>query len=239
MLPKLFIKIRKTILNLLLGRDISSDFDIFYNAASYTDSLEGDYLEFGVYRGNSFINAYYSFQSARKDFNKSRNYLSLAKRDGNLSSRFFAFDSFKGLPEVSGIDIGGAFSTGQFNCTKSEFINNLTSYSIRMEKIYIIEGFYKETLNAKLYDEYSLEKARVIHIDCDLYESTKTVLNFITPIIQNGSIIIFDDWFQFYGHPEKGEQKAFKEWLSSNNLYASEFMKKLPLANSFIVGIKD
>ena len=37
-------------------------------------------------------------------------------------------------------------------------------------------------------------------------------------LIQTGSIIIFDDWFNYKGDPLKGEQLACKEWLNKNKI---------------------
>jgi O-methyltransferase len=48
----------------------------------------------------------------------------------------------------------------------------------------------------------------VIWVDCDLYESTVPVLDFITEYIQDGTVIIFDDWYSFRADPDRGEQKA-------------------------------
>jgi len=53
-------------------------------------------------------------------------------------------------------------------------------------------------------------------IDCDLYSSTKCVLEFITPLIVNGTILIFDDWLAYKGSPDRGEQLACSEWLDTN-----------------------
>ncbi len=225
-------------IEVIFGREIRNELDIFYNAAYYTDSFDGDYFEFGVYRGKSFINAYYAFQNARNDFHKSRKDLNLKQRDKIINSRFFAFDSFQGLPQINDIDHKGPFTQGQFKATKDEFIENCKKFSINMDKVFIIEGYYDESLNESLYEKFKMDKLRVVHIDCDLYESTKTVLNFITPLIQNGTVIIFDDWFQFQGNPVKGEQKAFNEWVLEQDIYFSEFMKKTPWKNSFIVGKK-
>ncbi|TSC69208.1 MAG: methyltransferase [Parcubacteria group bacterium Gr01-1014_66] len=50
-------------------------------------ALGGDYLEFGVDKGKSFIVAYH-----------------MAQRYGMNNMQFYAFDSFEGLPEIAGID---------------------------------------------------------------------------------------------------------------------------------------
>ncbi|WP_044252706.1 hypothetical protein [Isosphaera pallida] len=52
----------------------------------------------------------------------------------------------------------------------------------------------------------------MIDVDCDLYSSAKVVLEFITPLMVDGTILIFDDWYCFRGHPQRGERAAFAEW---------------------------
>ncbi|HRF44076.1 MAG TPA: hypothetical protein PLD30_07515, partial [Candidatus Competibacteraceae bacterium] len=85
----------------------------------------------------------------------------------------------------------------------------------------------------------NITKARMVHIDCDLYESTKLALDFVASLMQEGTIIVFDDWFQFRGNPQRGEQKAFYEWLENNHqLQAVEYMREFPFRNSFIITFK-
>ena len=69
-------------------------------------------------------------------------------------------------------------------------------------------------------------KAAVIYIDCDLYTSTVHVLDFIQDFLQRGTIIVFDDWNCFFGDPNKGERKAFREFLAKNSgLVFEEFIR--------------
>lgn len=56
----------------------------------------------------------------------------------------------------------------------------------------------------------------MIYIDCDLYESTVPVLNYVLPILQTGTVLAFDDYFCFNGDPERGGQLALKEFLLRN-----------------------
>ena len=58
----------------------------------------------------------------------------------------------------------------------------------------------------------NIDKARVVMIDCDLKESTKLALEFIKPAIQEGTIILFDDFVFFKGNENKGEYGAFKDF---------------------------
>jgi hypothetical protein len=91
--------------------------------------------------------------------------------------------------------------------------------------VHLVPGFYDEVLTPSLRQTLDLQAAAIVHVDCDLYKSTKTVLDFITPVLQDGTIIIFDDWFHYRGHPHRGEQKAFGEWREQHPEWlVGEFM---------------
>ena len=186
--------------------------------------VDGDYLEFGVYEGNAFVSAFH--------FAQSRNLKSM---------KFYAFDSFKGLPEIKGVDAKGFrhFSKGQFSCDANKFKKIVSRQGVDLKKVKIIPGWFYETLNKETKKKLPLKRAAVIWIDCDLYESTAPVLNFIKDYLQDGTILVFDDWFCFKGNPDKGEQKAFMEWLKKNpSIRAIEFHKFCPFGNSFIINRK-
>ena len=50
-----------------------------------------------------------------------------------------------------------------------------------------------------------------MHIDCDIYSSTKTVLNCAKNNIELGSIIIFDEYLNYEGW-QKNEHRALIEF---------------------------
>ena len=231
MLPNWLKYLRREFLTLLIGNQYvpSDETNLFVQAARHTVSLKGDFLEFGVYDGTSFSNAYFAFRKA---------HLQAAKRWNIefIRPRMFAFDSFAGLPEIGGMDTSGPFKTGDYAYSESGFLNNLKKNEVDLSVVVTVKGFYNDTLNDATRKKYDIKKARIIHIDCDLYESAKVVLDFVTPTIQEGTIIIFDDWFQFHGNPDLGEARAFREWLDKNQQFnAVEFMRRLPWSNSFIL----
>ena len=72
--------------------------------------IEGDYCEFGVYTGRSFVHAYKA----------------ITRREKMRTTRFFAFDSFEGLPEPGEADsVYKEFAKGGLAATKEEFVANL------------------------------------------------------------------------------------------------------------------
>ena len=76
-------------------------------------------------------------------------------------------------------------------------------------------------------------------IDCDLYESTVPVLEFLTDLVGQGTILIFHDWFRFRASPNCGEQRACREWLERNpHLELVEFWREGPQTVSFVVNLK-
>ena len=159
----------------------------------------GDYLEFGVYNGTSMSLAYKAMQEHK-----------------NYTTRLFGFDSFEGLPSEATTDDDATWFPGQFKCTYDTTVKRLKSKGIDFNRVHLIKGFYSDTLNQELKNKYDLKTASLIMIDCDLYSSTKDALAFCKPLIQDKTIIIFDDWLPHLAKQNLGEKKAFDEFLDIN-----------------------
>ena len=56
-----------------------------------------------------------------------------------------------------------------------------------------------------------------MHVDCDLYSSTKTVFDVLGDRVVAGTIIQLDDYFNYPGW-QQGEHKAFQEFVESRQL---------------------
>ncbi len=54
-----------------------------------------------------------------------------------------------------------------------------------------------------------------MHIDCDLYSSTKTVLGLLKDRLRDGAILVFDEYFNYPGW-EQHEYKAFLEFIDQS-----------------------
>jgi O-methyltransferase len=107
---------------------------------------------------------------------------------------------------------------------------------VDLSEVTIVPGFYKDSLTEDVKTHHRLTAASIVMVDCDLYSSTKCVLEFITSLVVNGSIIIFDDWFAFKGNPNLGEQLACREWLEANpGLTLSPFARYGLTQQAFIV----
>jgi predicted O-methyltransferase YrrM len=110
---------------------------------------------------------------------------------------FFGFDSFEGLPEHW---TGARYSPVNFDRRgkKPRVPANVS----------LIKGWFDATLPAFLARE--MGRIGFIHIDCDIYASTKTVLELTVPRLRPGALIVFDEFFNYKGY-ELHEYKAFFE----------------------------
>src|SRR5262245_60434292 len=162
--------------------------------------IVGDYFEFGVWRGKTIGYARV-----------------MAKRYRISDIKFRAFDSFAGLPATTE-NTYQIWSVGQFACSREEFEAILRRKGFVPGEYVLTEGFYSDSLNGKLIETMTHENVRaaIIYIDCDLYESTRDVLNFIKHFVQDGTIICFDDYYNYRGRADMGEQRALAEFLAAH-----------------------
>ena len=178
--------------------------NFFYQAFEFIseNSIFGNYHEFGCHRCRTFRMAL---------LESSRHFL-------ENKMRFFAYDSFKGLPKVEqDHEFGSRWNEGALTTSKDEFKRLILESGFKLDNVKLIEGFYDTSLSSLNKEEiYSGEKASLINIDCDLYESAVPVFHHIEPLIQEGTILYIDDYFSGYkGNPQKGVSRALKEWEKS------------------------
>jgi O-methyltransferase len=167
--------------------------------------LTGSYLEFGVFQGYSLLSAY--------------NTLAVL---GAVDVKLFGFDSFRGLPPPSPLDNDGYHHEGMFCCTRQAVETRLMAAGVDLRRITLVEGFFDRTLHEGTRVALNIPRATVVLVDCDFYESTKAVLNFIAPLLAEGAMILFDDWNLFDRSPDRGQRLAFREFLTLTGLRADE-----------------
>jgi len=179
-----------------------SEFGMLAQAFEFakTNGIAGDYFEFGLWRGKSF-------GWARL----------MARRYRVNGIKFRGFDSFRGLP-TSEEKQYNIWSKGQYAIGRPEFEGLLRRKGFKAGEYILVEGMYSDSLTPKLSAELQAlgVKAAIVYIDCDLYESTRDVLRFIRPFLQDGTVLCFDDYFAFRGRPDMGEQRALAEFQRAN-----------------------
>lgn len=128
---------------------------------------------------------------------RSINYIAL-----NTDTPIFGFDSFEGLPERW----RDGFGQGYFKVNKLPKVKS---------NVKLIKGWFNETLPEFIKSNEGI--VGFLHIDCDLYSSTKCIFDHLGPRIKKGTVIVFDEYFN-YPDWENGEIKAFKEFISDYEL---------------------
>lgn len=156
---------------------------------------DGDYVECGVWRGG---------MSA-----------AIAEILG-MEKQIHLFDSFEGLPPAKDIDGKDAIAWQQ-NTNAPEYYDNCRAEERFAEEAmkmanhsnYIIhKGWFEETLPG--YKDRSIS---ILRLDGDWYDSIKTCLHYLFPLVVPGGIIIIDDYYTW-----DGCTKAVHDYLSESQL---------------------
>ncbi|HEX3800475.1 MAG TPA: TylF/MycF/NovP-related O-methyltransferase [Verrucomicrobiae bacterium] len=168
--------------------------------------VTGAYFEFGVASGRSAIAA---IRANGRD-------------NRGIVTPFLLFDSFEGLPELQGLDAGSEqFHKGEFAYGVEQVLANLRKHEVYDEAtVHLIPGWFDQSLPKFPAAALGVTKAAIVHVDVDLYTSCVTVLDFIEPFLQVGTVILFDDWNAFCASNHKGERAATAEWLKRNPQWA-------------------
>lgn len=114
----------------------------------------------------------------------------------------YGFDSFDGLPKFW----RDGYGAGTFRVPKLPTVPpNVT----------LIKGWFENTLPSFVQEHK--QDLSFLHVDCDLYSSTKTIFQYLGERIKPGCVIVFDEYFNYLDW-ENGEFKAFREFLADTNL---------------------
>jgi hypothetical protein len=130
----------------------------------------------------------------------------------------YGFDSFEGLPEAWNRADGG-FAKGEF-ALKTDKLPKVPS------NVHLIKGWFNNTLPPfaqKLHD--SGECIALLHIDCDLYSSTVTILDTLAPYLSDKCLVVFDELFNYPSY-ENHELRALQEFLRANPRVSIEWIGK-------------
>jgi O-methyltransferase len=177
---------------------------LFQSAVEYinVERVAGDIIECGVFTGVSLALLAHARQEQATD----------------LPRRIVGFDAFEGLPpsrDEHPLWATGTFSVNAWDHPVLPIGARATPQATRdlfalcgLPAPVLEVGWFADTLRRAPCSAIAL-----LHVDCDLYESTVDVLNGVAPVLQDGTMVLFDDWFLFKGNPTKGEARAFGEFL--------------------------
>ncbi len=113
----------------------------------------------------------------------------------------YGFDSFTGLPE----DWRSRYRAGAFEVDAVPTIPGAE----------LVVGLFEDTLAGFLADHPG--PVAFLHLDADLYSSTRTVLEHVGPRLRPGTVILFDEYFNYAGW-EEHEHRAWQEFVTASGI---------------------
>lgn len=171
------------------------------------NSSIGDIVEIGCYRGGSSLVLAYSADIYRSE------------------SKVFICDTFKGIALAGEND--NYHKNGDFSDTSKKFVDNLLQ-THGLINYKLIEGIFPD--ESKLL--VTTNTISVLHIDVDVYEGYKKILEWAKDKLVTGAIIIFDD----YGtNTCLGATKAVTEYFENRNDFDLHLIKDNSYKSSYVV----
>jgi len=188
----------------------------------YQSTRAGDIAEFGTCSGGTASIIAASMQQAT--FSKGiRN-----------QRKLHLFDSFNGLPKISNkLDQIAGWKEGEYKYLNRDQLAEVISRYLSSNEFLIYEGWFSDTLSSINKNT----KFIMINIDCDTYESTYQVLDYLfkNSHILNGCSIFFDDWNCSNSSPFLGEQLAWNQIIKKYNIQYTDCGEYSALGRKFIV----
>jgi O-methyltransferase len=178
----------------------------FIRAFHYSHNMpHGHYMEFGVLNGHGMIAAYSQLRG--------------------ILTHMYGFDTFAGLPELSGednaaLDLMPQFRAGNFRSLKAQSVQDFiigSTSGLTPDGISMVEGTFADSL--KTFDVAALAAkgpCLAVNVDCDLYSSSKDVFAFLDGIVTTGTWLLLDDYWTYRGSPYHGQRRAFDEWMATS-----------------------
>jgi O-methyltransferase len=151
------------------------------------EGVHGDYVELGVYKGNSAAVLNYYATEARR--------------------RLFLFDTFSGFSSSDLRGIDADVKHAGFVDTSLDYVQEI----VGTERAVYIAGLFPDSLkNAPALPD----AVAVLHIDCDLYAPMKAGLEYFYPKMSKGGLILLHDYGSMHW---PGATRAIDEFFADKS----------------------
>ena len=149
---------------------------------------------------------------------------------GDTFKKIIGFDTFSGFPSLNEKDgkklphrdkIVGGFNAESFLPVLEKIIdiNQRDSMIPRFKRVEIVKGDVNKTI-PQFVKEHPGMRISLLHIDLDIYEPTKTTLDYLYPLVSPGGVVLLDE----YGMADfQGESLAFDEYFGKNKPTITKF----------------
>lgn len=162
--------------------------------------IAGDFAECGVYTGGNIM-------ILKKLIEKNK-----------LDVKIYAYDTFEGMtaPTSYDVKIDGTIAKKKFkknwaSCSLDKLKQNFKEVKLSIKNIRFIKGKVEDTLKIK---KNLPKKLSILRLDTDFYESTKSELQKLYPLLVKGGVLIIDDYGSWLG-----SKKATDEYFSNKKIF--------------------
>lgn len=150
--------------------------------------LDGALMEVGVWKGGTAT------------------IISAAERISNQNSAIYLCDTFDGVVKAGKED--GDYKGGEHRFNDKQYVLNLLKGNLsHTNNIQILSGIFPEETSNQITDQLF----KFCHVDVDVYQGAKDIIEWIWPKMTQHGIMVFDD----YGFGAcKGVTKAVNEYFN-------------------------
>jgi O-methyltransferase len=103
-------------------------------------------------------------------------------------TRVYLCDTFAGVPKAKVSTADSMYSGGEHADTSEEVVRGLVT-SLRLANLRLLKGVFPDETGRLCSDPL-----RFVHVDVDVYQSGKDVLDWVWPRLLPGGVIVFDDY---------------------------------------------
>ncbi|NJR67760.1 MAG: methyltransferase [Synechococcales cyanobacterium CRU_2_2] len=162
-----------------------------------TASLRGSVIEVGVWRGGTGA--------------------MMAKRAESLGIKdpLYLCDTFEGVVKASAED--SIYRGGEHSDTSEKYVQQILD-QLSLKNVKILKGIFPDDTAHLIPDN---ERFRLCHVDVDVYESAKDVVDWVWERLEVGGIVVYDDYgFMVCGGITKfvNEQRQLSDRVVIHNL---------------------
>lgn len=163
----------------------------------YANSVPGDLLEAGVWRGGATIFMRW-----------------LLNQYQDAERSVWVVDSFQGFPKTGDLidrKTVDSLIAGEYSIAIDDVKASFAKFGLLDNQVTFVKGYFDETLPTIPVKQLSL-----LRIDADLYDSTKVCLDNLYPKLSSGGFVIIDD----YGETEYRCHDAVDEYRENHNIHS-------------------
>ncbi|MEW5721600.1 MAG: TylF/MycF/NovP-related O-methyltransferase [Thermodesulfobacteriota bacterium] len=201
-------------------------------------AVDGHIAEFGTASGLTASALCYALGESEKIYRQVDQWHGIGVRN------VYLFDSFEGLPEIrSDVDkasphvVAGVWGKGGCYVLDAPSLRSVCEQYLPADRIRIFSGWFEDTLPT-LDPEV---RFGLVHLDCDLYESTLQALDFLLANgrLSDGCALFFDDWNSNRASPRLGQRRAWRECVEKYGLVYDDGGEYAGTSRKFILHLEN